>query len=132
MSNSTARGFSTSVSRGTSSSTTTGRNLSDTIGKNWGLSYAAQVRRLFKPDELMNDAFTKNNLLQLVHIRDQGPMLLFRTPYYADPDFSGQIIRYEDRKQLALSQETAIEIDMISSDHISLDRPLSEGEHDND
>lgn len=54
------------------------------------------------PSELMNDGFTKENLLQLVHIRDQGPMLLFRTPYYADPDFQEQIAAYESDASVEL------------------------------
>lgn len=87
---------------GVSRTETKGRNLSATTGKNYGLSYAPQVRRLMSPSELMSDGFTKENLLQLVHIRDQGPMLLFRTPYYADPDFQEQIAAYESEASDAL------------------------------
>lgn len=87
---------------GVSRTETKGRNLSATTGKNYGLSYAPQVRRLMSPSELMSDGFTKENLLQLVHIRDQGPMLLFRTPYYADPDFQEQIAAYESDASVGL------------------------------
>jgi type IV secretion system protein VirD4 len=100
-SSSHTEGTSQSETVGTSRSATRGRSLSAAKGKNYGLSYTPQVRRLYKPDELQT-AFTKENLLQLVHIRDQGPMLLFRTPYYADPDFQEQIAEFEADKVQAL------------------------------
>jgi hypothetical protein len=100
-SSSHTEGTSQSETLGTSRSATRGRSLSAAKGKNYGLSYTPQVRRLYKPDELLT-AFTKDNLLQLVHVRDQGPMLLFRTPYYADPDFQEQIAGFEADKVQAL------------------------------
>ena len=103
-----------SATSGTSRTETTGRNLSKTAGKNYGLSFAPQVRKLLSPDELMNQGFTKENLLQLVHIRDQGPMMLFRTPYYADPDFQEQIDAYRAiAPPPAISQQIAIPMDDI-------------------
>ena len=100
-SSSHTEGTSQSETVGTSRSATRGRSLSAAKGKNYGLSYTRQVRRLYKPDELLT-AFTKDNLLQLVHVRDQGPMLLFRTPYSADPDFQEQIAEFEADKVQAL------------------------------
>ena len=64
--------------------TSTGENESTSTGMNYGLTMQRQARRLFKPEEVMH-GFTRDNLTQLVHIRDHGPLLLFRTPYYMDP-----------------------------------------------
>lgn len=36
-----------------------------------------------KPEEILT-AFTKSNLVQLIHIRDHGGMMLIRTPYFSD------------------------------------------------
>jgi type IV secretion system protein VirD4 len=96
---SSSRGGSDSVSVGTTrgqsigegSSQTRGTGSSTTAGQNWTLSYGKQVRRVDKPEELTL-AFTKNNLLQLTHIRDLGGCLLFRTPFYADPFFNRRLL----------------------------------------
>jgi type IV secretion system protein VirD4 len=69
-------------------STSTGESDSKSTGANYGLTMQRQARRLFKPEEVIL-GFTRDNLTQLVHVRDQGPMLLFRTPYYMDPALKG-------------------------------------------
>lgn len=100
-SESLTEGSSASETQGRSQSVTEGRSLSASRGRNYGLTYTPQVRRLMKPEELRK-AFTKENLLQLVMIRDQDPMILFRTPFYADPDFQAQIEAYEAGMEMAL------------------------------
>ena len=69
-----------------SSSTTQGTTSSLTQGVSRGYSVTKQTRRLFRPEEALT-AFTKQNLVQLLHVRDQGGMMLMRTPFHADPDF---------------------------------------------
>lgn len=71
-------GKSLTENEGTNSSTTGGRTFNITVNK--------QVRKIFRPEEVRL-AFTKQNLTQLTYVRDQGGMVLFRTPYYADPFF---------------------------------------------
>lgn len=88
-------GWSSSSTTGTSASESRSKGLSVTAGQNWALSYGKQIRRLYKPEELLL-AFTKDNLLQLTHIRDRGGCLLFRTPYYADPLFRQLIEEYQN------------------------------------
>jgi type IV secretion system protein VirD4 len=82
----TGRTHSKSVSQ--SESTSTGENESRSNGTNYGVSMQRQARRLFRPEEVIH-GFTRDNLTQLVHVRDQGGMLLFRTPFYMDPALSG-------------------------------------------
>lgn len=64
------------------------------MGANYGTSYAVQSRRVLRPDQLWT-AFNRQNLVQLVHVRDWGPMMLYRTPFYADPDFRQSLETYE-------------------------------------
>jgi hypothetical protein len=102
LSNSIGRGsssgmtFSTNISKtsGGSISTSQNRNISATFGEgfsissgtNYAFSVTKQKRRLLRPEDVLV-SFTKKNLVQLTHIRDQGGMMLFRTPFYADPYF---------------------------------------------
>lgn len=93
-SSSDTQGWNESSSEGGSESTSQNRNTSKTLGwgsslskgKNYGLTFSKQARRLLRPEDVML-SFTKDNLVQLTHIRDHGGMLLFRTPFYADPAF---------------------------------------------
>lgn len=75
-----------SITRSTSRSfsETRGINRSETQGHSGGYTVSKQTRKLFRPEEVLT-SFTKENLTQLVHVRDQGGMLLMRTPYFADP-----------------------------------------------
>lgn len=84
-SSSSTYGGSSSSSVGYSESFTSGVNNSETEGLSKGYTVSKQTRRLFRPEEALT-AFTKENLVQVLHVRDQGGMLLVRTPYYADPD----------------------------------------------
>lgn len=129
-SSSHAYGFSESQSHGRSggrawgnnTSATVGRNLSTAIGTNYGTTLSLQTRRVFRPEELL-DAFTKENLLQLVHIRDQGGMVLFRTPYYADPDFVAQIGDYKRLRDLGLTEaDDRLGLDMANIERDGDDR----------
>ncbi|ABB76097.1 Type IV secretory system Conjugative DNA transfer [Nitrosospira multiformis ATCC 25196] len=87
-------GSSISDTRGGSISTSESRNISNTAGEgssvstgiNYAFSVSKQKRRLLRPEDVLV-SFTKKNLVQLTHIRDQGGMMLFRTPFYADPYF---------------------------------------------
>lgn len=72
---------------GTSSSQTKGQSFTYTMNR--------QMRPVFHPEELLL-AFTRQNLTQLVYVRDYGPLVLFRAPYYADPDFQRLISYQED------------------------------------
>lgn len=83
---STTTGKSNSLAKGESTAIGKGWGTSTSLGTNYGLSVSKQKRRRFTPDEVML-SFTKNNLIQLIHIRDQGGLMLFRTPFYADPHF---------------------------------------------
>lgn len=83
-SNSSTHGYSSSDGVAFSRSLTEGSNVTKTEGVSHGYSISKKERRLFKPDETMT-AFTRDNLAQLVHVRDHGGMVLMRTPYYADP-----------------------------------------------
>lgn len=84
-SSSTTRGGGFSSSTTHSSSRASGTNRSQTKGMSRGYSVTKQARRIFRPEEVLT-SFTKQNLIQLLHVRDQGGMMLMRTPYYADPD----------------------------------------------
>ena len=84
-SSSNTSGGSVTQSTSFSSSTTYGINRSETQGSSGGYTISKQARKLFRPEEVLT-SFTKENLTQLVHVRDQGGMLLMRTPYFADPD----------------------------------------------
>ncbi len=66
-------------------SATEGTSRSETEGTSKGYTIAKQARRLFRPEEVLT-AFTKENLVQLLHVRDHGGMMLIRTPYFADPE----------------------------------------------
>ena len=77
-------GYSNSTTRGTNTSLTKGTNRSETDGLSKGYTIAKQSRKLFRPEEALT-AFTKENLVQILHVRDKGGMMLVRTPYYADP-----------------------------------------------
>ena len=91
-------GSATSVSRnisagtGTSNAISSGTGRSDalsnthTAGENYAFSVSKQKRRRLLPEDVLM-SFTRDNMVQLTHIRDQGGMMLFRTPYYADPYF---------------------------------------------
>lgn len=76
-------GRSRTSTSGQSTSSTEGVSFSETAGRTYSFTVNRQTRKLYRPEEIML-AFTKNNLTQLTHIRDQGPFLLCRTPYYAD------------------------------------------------
>lgn len=78
-------GGSSSSTYGTNKSVTQGTNHSETEGMSKGYTVSKQARKLFRPEETLT-AFTKENLVQLLHVRDHGGMMLIRTPYYADPD----------------------------------------------
>jgi type IV secretion system protein VirD4 len=97
-------------------SATVGRSLSASTGSNYGVTFSLQTRSVFRPEELL-DAFTKDNLLQLVHIRDQGGMVLYRTPYYADLDFVNEIAEYDRLAALGLTagQEQSIPLDLAEN-----------------
>lgn len=79
-------GGSVSDTVGTNESVTEGSSQTRTDGRNYGFTVTKQARKLYRPEELLL-AFTKENLTQIAYVRDQGGMLLFRTPYYADPYF---------------------------------------------
>jgi len=79
-------GGSVSDTVGTNESETVGSSQTVTDGRSYGFTVSKQTRKLYRPEELL-DAFTKDNLMQIALVRDQGGMLLFRTPYYADPYF---------------------------------------------
>lgn len=76
-------GGSTSRSFGVNESQTVGTNRSETQGVSQGYTVSKQARRLFRPEETMT-AFTRENLVQLLHVRDHGGMMLIRTPFFAD------------------------------------------------
>lgn len=84
-SSSSTYGGSSSSNTGYNESVTEGDNRSETQGFSKGYTISKQARRIFRPEEVMT-AFTKENLVQMLHVRDQGGMLLVRTPYYSDPD----------------------------------------------
>lgn len=81
-----------SVGTGTSNAVSSGTSRSDalsnthTAGENYAFSVSKQKRRRLLPEDVLM-SFTRDNMVQLTHIRDQGGMMLFRTPYYADPYF---------------------------------------------
>ncbi len=81
---SSTSGTSHSSTFGTSTSFTTGTSQSETEGLSEGYTISKQARRILRPEEVLT-AFTKDNLVQMLHVRDQGGMLLVRTPYYSDP-----------------------------------------------
>lgn len=83
-SSSVTSGSSSSDTVGTNESITTGKNSSKTTGRSKGYTISKKERKLFKPEEILT-AFTKQNLIQLLHVRDHGGMLLIRTPYFSDP-----------------------------------------------
>lgn len=82
---SSSSGSSFSQSFSSNVSVTQGTSRSETEGMSKGYTVAKQTRRLFRPEEALT-AFTKENLVQILHVRDQGGMMLIRTPFYADPD----------------------------------------------
>lgn len=90
-STSTTTGSSSSSTFGSSFSKTKGTSRSETQGTSTGYTVSKQARKLFKPEEALT-AFTKENLVQILHVRDQGGMLLIRTPFFSDPDIS-QLMR---------------------------------------
>jgi type IV secretion system protein VirD4 len=96
-SSSTTTGGSDSQAKGRSDSETTGWGKSIAEGVNYSLSMAKQKRQLLKPEDVLLQ-FTKDNLLQLTHIRDQGGLVLFRTPFYADPYFRRLVRSHENSK----------------------------------
>lgn len=79
---------STSQSSGLSQSETKGTSNSRSVGQTKGYTVSKQTRRLFRPEEALT-AFTKENLVQLLHVRDHGGMMLIRTPFFSDPDIKG-------------------------------------------
>lgn len=86
-SSSATDGSSSAKTVGFNDSRTRGTNQSDTQGLSKGYTMSKQARRIFRPEEVIT-SFTKENLVQLLHVRDQGGMLLARTPFYADPEFT--------------------------------------------
>ncbi|KPQ05935.1 MAG: type IV secretion system protein VirD4 [Rhodobacteraceae bacterium HLUCCA12] len=82
---SSSTGMSSSETIGTNESTTLGTSRSETEGMSKGYTVSKQTRKLVRPEEALT-AFTKENLVQMLHVRDQGGMMLIRTPYYLDPD----------------------------------------------
>ena len=93
-SSSTSGGWNSSKSQGGSTSTaeslnqslTDGSGISMSSGANYAFTVSKQKRRRLTSEDVLL-SFTKQNMVQLVHVRDQGGMMLFRTPYYADPFF---------------------------------------------
>lgn len=85
-SESSSEGGSRSTTRGRNQSETAGQSGSETAGRTFGFNVSRQTRKLYRPEEVRL-AFTKDNLVQLTYVRDQGGMLLFRTPFFADPYF---------------------------------------------
>lgn len=85
-SNSKTSGTSESRATGESIGKTSGWGTSASMGANYSFTVSKQKRRRFTPDEILL-SFTKNNLVQLTHVRDQGGFLLLRTPFFADPHF---------------------------------------------
>ena len=81
--------------RGTTGTDQHGSNRSQTQGESYSYTMSKQPRRVFRPEELLL-SFTRRNLTQLVYIRDFGPMVLFRAPYYADPDFQNLLSHQEE------------------------------------
>lgn len=79
-------GGSKSTSESQTFSDTTGKGYSASTGANYAFTVSKQKRSLLRPEDVLL-SFTKKNLVQLTHIRDQGGMMLFRTPCYADPYF---------------------------------------------
>jgi len=79
-------GSSPSSNFGFSSSYASGESWSETAGISRGYTVGKQARRVLKPEEVMT-SFTKNNLAQIVHVRDYGGMFLIRTPFFSDPYF---------------------------------------------
>jgi len=84
---STSTGQSGSYTFGTSRTETIGTGTSSASGENRGYTITHQARKLLHPEEVLR-AFTRDNLVQLLHIRDHGGGLLLRTPFYADPFFA--------------------------------------------
>lgn len=90
-----SRGLSQGTSFGVSETYSQSRNISNAVGVTFGTTYNIQKRSVMTPDEILR-SFTKDNLVQMVHIRGHGGMLLFRTPYFADPDLREDTERYLD------------------------------------
>jgi type IV secretion system protein VirD4 len=93
-----------SESEGTSQSRTIGHGSTFTSGKNYAFSVSKQTRAIFRPEDVLT-AFTQQNVTQLVHVRDQGGMLLFRTPFFADPFFR---MRLEEHQALTAAGESDV------------------------
>lgn len=93
-SNAISVGKSTTDTDGTSETDQRGTSCARTEGESFAFTMNKQVRRVFKPEELLL-SFTRQNLIQLVYIRDYGPMILFRSPFYADPDFQELLAHQE-------------------------------------
>lgn len=79
-------GGSSSTAESRNRSTSAGWGASVSTGTNYAYTVSKQTRRRLRAEDVLL-SFTKDNMVQLTHIRDQGGMLLFRTPYYADPYF---------------------------------------------
>ncbi|WP_438728227.1 type IV secretory system conjugative DNA transfer family protein [Parasphingorhabdus sp. DH2-15] len=79
-----------SMAYGVNRSRTEALSQSATQGQSLASGTTKQTRSLFRPEELLQ-AFTKDNQIQLVYIRDRGAHLLVRTPYFADRDFFKKI-----------------------------------------
>jgi type IV secretory pathway TraG/TraD family ATPase VirD4 len=93
---STASGISNSTAIAHGDTHTRSEALSKSLakGKSYARGFTRQTRKLFRPEEVLT-AFTRDNLTQLVLIRDQQAQLLQRTPYYMDNDFIKLIEDYE-------------------------------------
>lgn len=102
LSQSTTQGTSESLTHTSTQSVAYGENrsrteaLSESATQGHGTSFGMtkKTRSLYRPEELLK-AFTKENQIQLVHIRGHGGHLLRRTPFFADWDFVKRIEKIE-------------------------------------
>jgi len=97
---SSAAGTSSSYATAHGDTFTRSKALSTSLakGKSYARGFTRQTRKLFRPEEVLT-AFTRQNLTQLVLIRDHQAQLLQRTPYYMDNDFIKLIEDYEQETQ---------------------------------
>jgi type IV secretory pathway TraG/TraD family ATPase VirD4 len=79
-------GQSHSLTYGENRSRTEALSASLTEGKSYAITVNRQARRVFKQEEL-ELAFTRDNLMQLVFVRDRGAHLLRCTPFFSDLSF---------------------------------------------
>lgn len=96
---------STSETEGTSETRQKGINRSATKGQTFTYTMNRQMRPVLRPEEILL-AFTRQNLTQLVYVRDYGPMVLFRAPFYADPDFQ-RLIEAQEKLEAGEEEKSA-------------------------